>query len=178
MAPDPERMADVASLAGAAVVIGTSRDEFAAFLEGPPSWEQGHLTAIAWVVDPGRDALLLVEHRLHGWSCPGGHVEQGESPVAAARRELFEETGLTASPQRAVFTLSSTIGCARAAGARHWTIGSLFVVARDLPLTSEPGQRARWHPLDDLPHDRSADIDEVVGRLRQIGRLGPEALTG
>ncbi len=26
---------------------------------------------------------------------PGGHVETGETPMAAARRELFEETGIT-----------------------------------------------------------------------------------
>ena len=31
------------------------------------------------------------------WEPPGGGLEPGESPIAAARRELFEETGLPAA---------------------------------------------------------------------------------
>ena len=29
------------------------------------------------------------------WEIPGGHIEKGETPESAAKRELFEETGAT-----------------------------------------------------------------------------------
>jgi len=31
------------------------------------------------------------------WECPGGHIEPGESPLEAAKRELYEETGAVAA---------------------------------------------------------------------------------
>jgi 8-oxo-dGTP diphosphatase len=51
---------------------------------------------------PLRDGKLLVARRPRGvhlegyWEFPGGKIEQGEEPATAARRELEEETGLSA----------------------------------------------------------------------------------
>ncbi|WP_043163499.1 NUDIX domain-containing protein [Salinispora tropica] len=51
------------------------------------------------LVDPqGRLLLQLRDGNTrvdpHCWSLPGGHLDPGEDPLAAAHRELYEETGL------------------------------------------------------------------------------------
>ncbi|MDO4356764.1 MAG: NUDIX domain-containing protein [Clostridia bacterium] len=44
-----------------------------------------------------RGKLLLSRHRRRDtWETQGGHIEPDETPLAAARRELYEESGATA----------------------------------------------------------------------------------
>ena len=38
--------------------------------------------------------LVCCKHKERDtWELPGGHIEDGEDPIVAAKRELFEETG-------------------------------------------------------------------------------------
>ena len=58
-----------------------------------PMWEWE--TSVVLIMNADRKVLLVRQdygHRFFG--LPGGKVEEGESPEAAAIRELFEETGL------------------------------------------------------------------------------------
>ncbi|HEX3128836.1 MAG TPA: CoA pyrophosphatase [Thermoanaerobaculia bacterium] len=88
------------------------RDRFAAnlgrFERRAAQLDERHSAAVAVVVMPdskGRASVVLTVRaaglRRHGgqWACPGGRREPGESPEAAALRELEEEVGLTLPPE-------------------------------------------------------------------------------
>jgi len=52
-----------------------------------------HVTGSGFVVGQ-RGIVLLLHRRLGIWVQPGGHIDAGETPWDAARREVEEETGL------------------------------------------------------------------------------------
>ena len=56
----------------------------------------GALCELKYVVVLSRmdGRILLSRHRERsGWETQGGHIEPGETPLEAARRELYEESG-------------------------------------------------------------------------------------
>ena len=55
-----------------------------------------HFTASAWVVSPDRKQVLMAYHNLYGsWAWLGGHADGQQDLLAAAMREVQEESGLT-----------------------------------------------------------------------------------
>ena len=85
--PSPVEMA---SLRAMQALVATAPHPYArhAFLPG-------HFTASGFVRSPDGTSVLLIEHRsLQRWLQPGGHVDPDDpGPLAAARREVAEETG-------------------------------------------------------------------------------------
>jgi 8-oxo-dGTP pyrophosphatase MutT (NUDIX family) len=98
---------------------------------------------------PERGLLLLWRHRFitdsWGWEIPAGHVDPGESPEAAARRETIEETGWEPGPIRPLLAYFPTNGltdqtfhCFIADGATH--VGE--------PTDPSEAERIEWVDLD------------------------------
>lgn len=54
-----------------------------------------HTESAGGVVVNGEGRVLLVSQHGTSWSLPKGHLEEGETPLVAARREIHEESGVT-----------------------------------------------------------------------------------
>jgi 8-oxo-dGTP pyrophosphatase MutT (NUDIX family) len=135
----------------------------------------GHFTASAFVLSPERAALLLVHHRkLDRWLQPGGHVESGDVDlIAAARREVLEETGIAELELEQAGSFDLDVHPIPALGSElpheHFDVRFLFRAGtRELRLSSE-SKAVRWVPLAELA---SAVSDESV--LRAVRKLASD----
>lgn len=56
--------------------------------------EEHSAGGVVFRMDAGQPLYLLIRDSYQNWGFPKGHIEAGEQPHAAARREVSEETGL------------------------------------------------------------------------------------
>jgi 8-oxo-dGTP diphosphatase len=121
-----------------------------------PATPPQHLVAYAVAVDPTRRQLLLVDHRqAELWLPTGGHVEPGEHPATAARRELSEELNIDADPLAgadAPVMVRLTTAAGRTVCHVDVSLWYAFHVDTDAELRPDPGEFAdvRWWPFAEV----------------------------
>jgi len=115
----------------------------------------GHMTASAWVVNERKDQVLLTLHsKLNRWLQPGGHCDGDPDIFATAKKELEEETGLTAKYwQPGVFDIDihGIPANKRDAAHEHFDVRFLAIVSQEteLKITHE-SKDLRWIPMKEL----------------------------
>ena len=119
-----------------------------------------HMTASAWVVNPARDRVLMVYHRIYdSWSWTGGHADGDEDLARVALREVREETGVRSAKllSEDIFSLESlTVDGHEKHGAyvpSHLHLNVTYLLEADdtCPLTVcvEENSGVRWFGLEE-----------------------------
>lgn len=120
-----------------------------------------------------RDGRVLMVQRAREpdrgkWGFPGGLIELGETVLAAARRELHEETGISAEADRVidVFDVITRDGDGRVR--YHFVLN--VVVCRWLAgdaVAADDAAAVGWYNLDEID-DPTLVCSSNVGRLARM----------
>ncbi|HZQ85305.1 MAG TPA: NUDIX domain-containing protein [Acidimicrobiales bacterium] len=126
-----------------------------------------HVTASAIVT--GTRGVVLHRHKRMGiWLQPGGHIEAGETPEAAALREVYEETGLTLTHPPEGPRLVHVDVHAAPKGHTHLDLRFLLVAGDADPTPpAHESQDVRWFGWDEAI---AAADPGLVGALRSLYR--------
>ena len=135
------------------------------------SLDPGHFTASGFVLSPDGQRVLLVHHsKLARWLQPGGHVEPGDTDLAAAaRREVIEETGVGLSGTHCgILDVDvHAIPARPKEGAHlHFDVRYAFVASDEVLSASPEVLGARWVELGGV-----AALTDEESVLRCIARL-------
>lgn len=137
----------------------------------------GQVLLSHWVPDPSQ--LHYTAGLESAWTLPGGGLEAGEDPEAAAVREVLEETGYVIELVDVLGTHSDHFGAGDLGPGRprrpFHSLRIVYegrIVAGDLRVEVDGStDDVRWFPLDEvgsLPHVRLVDTGM---RLWRRGRL-------
>jgi 8-oxo-dGTP pyrophosphatase MutT (NUDIX family) len=134
-----------------------------------------HVTASGIVVGP-RGTVLHLHKRLGIWMQPGGHIDAGETPDVAARREATEELGLAVEhPTSGPCLLHLDVHDA-ALGHTHLDLRYLLIAGDDEPHPP-PGESpdARWCSWDEAMSMADAALAEALPLARASYEAGEGA---
>ena len=110
-----------------------------------------HDASAAVVHDDDRGVLLLWRHRFitdtWGWELPAGGVDEGETPAAAAAREVLEETGWRPGPLTHLSTFHPSNGLS---DQRFHVFAADSAVEEGAPSDPSESERIEWVPVDEV----------------------------
>lgn len=126
------------------------------------------------VVREGATPLIAIVQRRkdNGWVLPKGKLKPGESAIAAAEREVFEETGCRVSVHDFLGVVSYKAGSGKPKLVQFWRMQAEDGIAHKLM----PDIKAvKWLPLESA----IAKLDDPLERLflRNVGRRALAAMT-
>ena len=122
--------------------------------------QKKHLRATAIVKKDDR-YLIVLDRGRKLYSLPGGGIERGEPSVAAAAREVYEETGLTPSMAKFLFRYEGSVSS-------HWVVLVEVRSTEHVKLQRKELDDYKWYRLgSSVPVSRH--VTDILGKVKQQG---------
>ena len=152
-------------------------------IEGNPSdlWNRsrtfGHVVSSAIIIQA--DTMLMIFHPfLKKWLQPGGHIDLGESPAQAAKRELFEETGFHGSPHpwhsKHSIPVDISIHSIPANSSKrepahlHYDFRYLFSIDSDAPKETQAQHHWKWINIKEIEKKNLLDLLKKIEKRKLL----------
>lgn len=120
------------------------------------------------------DHLLLVKRKNEPdaglWGFPGGHVELGETALAAAARELREETSVIATPVAYLTNLDIITHHSDGTVAFHFLLAAVLCNFQSgEPVPDDDALDAAWVSFQDVRNE-TIGLSQSVGRVLELAQ--------
>lgn len=141
-------------------------------------WREGvNQAADAIIIRSGSSVCLIRRYDGGGWALPGGFVDDNETTLEAARREAFEETGLTVEDTNGC-VYSGRVDDPRNSKTR-WIESDAYVFNVDggEPKAADDADKAAWVPLVMIPRLNTLYGSHKEMIMRVIDKIEQEHLS-
>ena len=148
--------------------------DYVAHLRKMIGHEPVNLTGAVVAVIDGQNRILLQKKKDGSWAIPGGLMELGESAEEAARREVFEETGIRIGELKLLHVFSGKQYFVKLENGDQFYPVTIAYLSNDIiggTLTADGVEtvEAKFFPMNKLPERTSRILISLLKRFPDLG---------
>lgn len=109
-----------------------------------------HYSAGAVIQQQGKFLLIDRVHFPHGFAGPAGHIDEGETPEQAVKREVKEETGLQVTSMKLLYEGERDESvCAHGGETHYWYLYECDATGK-VKLDTEEAKSINWYSPEEI----------------------------